>query len=180
MTLKRDKRQVRQKLTNLPDKLETYQTPAEEHPPKKPKLDEKQRQMLIERIILEAMEEGKFDNLPGAGKPLEFDDNPYVEPGQALAFGLLKNNGFAPEWIERDKAIRKELEAARKLLRLAWQQRRSNPAHESRWQAALGRFEEGLHKLNRKIDDFNLIVPVLSCQRPRLRLADEVRLAQEE
>jgi len=122
------------------------------------------------------MKDGLFDDLPGKGKPLIFDDNPYLEPGQDLAFDLLKNNDFAPEWIERDKEIRRELKAARKRLRLAWQHSSTEPARRK----ARERFAESLDKLNRKIDDFNLIVPIISCQRPRLRLEDEIsRLEQE-
>jgi DnaJ family protein C protein 28 len=180
MSLKPKKDQHLKKLSELPEKLETHQTPAEEQPQKKKPLDEAQRQMLVERLILEAMEEGAFENLPGKGKPLVFEDNPYLEPGQELAFGLLKRNGFAPEWIERDKAIRKELEAARKLLRLAWEQRRRDSSREAKWQAAVAEFEASLNKINRKIDDFNLIVPVLSVHRPKLRLADELRQVQAE
>jgi DnaJ family protein C protein 28 len=177
---KQEKEENLKRLSDLPEKLEAHAAPAEEQPKKRKPLNEAQRQMLIDRQIQEAMENGEFDNLPGKGKPLVFDDNPYLEPGQELAFGLLKRNGFAPEWIERDKAIRKELEAAQKLLRNAWQQRRGDPSREAKWQAAVAQFEAALTKLNRKIDDLNLIVPVLSAQRPRLRPADEVRRIQEE
>jgi hypothetical protein len=45
---------------------------------------------------------------------------------------------------------------------------------------AVARFEVQLNKLNRKISDFNLIVPIVSKQRARLRLADELRRLQEE
>lgn len=89
--------------------------------------------------------------------------------------GVKKNNGFAPEWIAHDKDIREELEAARARLRAAWAQRQANPSDETAWQAALARFDETLTQLNRKIDDFNLIVPIPSCRRVRLELADELR-----
>ena len=37
---------------------------------------------ISEDKIEKAMEEGKFDNLKGAGKPFEWDDeNPYEDPG---------------------------------------------------------------------------------------------------
>jgi DnaJ family protein C protein 28 len=134
----------------------------------------------VENRIQEAMQSGAFDDLRGKGKPLDLNSNPYLEPGQELAFGLLKNQGFAPEWIERDKEIRRELADARDELRTAWRHRQANPAHESVWQVAVARFEVQLNKLNRKISDFNLIVPIVSKQRARLRLADELRRLQEE
>jgi DnaJ family protein C protein 28 len=141
---------------------------------------EAERQALVERRIQEAMAEGAFDHLPGKGKPLKLNRNPYLVPGQDLAFGLLKNNGLAPEWIERDKEIRQELEAARQELRLARSRRQAGLAGDTTWQAALAHFEVRLAKLNRKIDDFNLIVPVVSKQRLRLRLASELRRLEKE
>ena len=131
----------------------------------------------VEQRIQEAMANGAFDDLPGKGAPLSLDSNPYLEPGQELAFGLLQNNGFAPEWIERDKEIRRDLEAARAALKAA---RQRCGGDGSAWQAAVARFESQLNKLNRKIDDFNLITPVVSCQRARLQLAAELRRAQED
>ncbi len=60
---------------------------------------------LIERQIREAMEEGKFDNLPHQGEPLPNDENPYAGDW-GLAFHVLKNYGAAPPWIEADKEVR--------------------------------------------------------------------------
>jgi DnaJ family protein C protein 28 len=169
---------------DLRQKLEEYQIPAEAEEKGSDSADPRSRdagrQMLVERKIQEAMENGAFDNLPGRGKPLPLNTNPYLEPGQELAFGLLQNNGFAPDWIERDQAIRQELEMARRQLGRAWQQYRTDPAYEAAWQRAVDRFARQLEKLNRQIDDFNLIVPVLSCQRCRLRLARELRRIQED
>lgn len=39
----------------------------------KPRLTDAQRRLLVERRIAEAMEQGKFDNLPGAGKPIKIE-----------------------------------------------------------------------------------------------------------
>ena len=60
---------------------------------------------LIERQIRQAIEEGKFDNLPHQGKPLPNDENPYAGEW-GLAFHVLRNAGFAPPWIEADKEVR--------------------------------------------------------------------------
>jgi DnaJ family protein C protein 28 len=177
---KKHKQLQRKTLEDLRDKLTaTSSRPEEKSASEKTKTNEKARQIWVERLIQEAMERGEFDNLPGKGKPLKFDENPYLEPGQEWAFGLLKRNGFAPEWIERDKEIRTEMAELRRQLQLAWQQRQDNPANESKWQAALSRCEERLTKLNRKIDAFNLIVPVVSLQRSRIRLVDELRRLEE-
>jgi methylphosphotriester-DNA--protein-cysteine methyltransferase len=63
---------------------------------------------LIERQIREAMEHGKFDELPRRGEPLPNDENPYAGD-MALAFHMLKNAGVAPPWVEADKEVRELL-----------------------------------------------------------------------
>ena len=49
------------------------------------------------------MERGDFKDLPGKGKPQQLDDNPYIPPAVRMANQMLKDNGFAPRWIEIDK-----------------------------------------------------------------------------
>lgn len=177
--------QHQQKLEQIGESLESHQLPPEigdraaDQPtlPVTPKSDElkareRARQSLVEQKIQQAMAAGAFDNLPGKGKPLNLKKNPYSDSANELAFDLLQNNQLAPEWIERDKEIRRELEAARATLQAAWQSHQLEPA---RWESALADFTQRLEKLNRKIDDFNLIAPVLSVQRARLRLENELR-----
>ena len=63
------------------------------------------REMLIDRQIREAMDEGKFENLPHQGEPLPLvDDSAAGE--WALAYRMLKGASFAPPWIEADKEVR--------------------------------------------------------------------------
>ncbi len=67
---------------------------------------------LIDRIaeqrILEAFERGELDDLPGAGQPLELDDDALVPVEMRLACRVLKNAGFVP----RELTLRGELLAA--------------------------------------------------------------------
>ena len=62
---------------------------------------------LADRRIEEAMREGKFDNLPGAGQPLELEDMPAEENARLMwwAIRLLKQNDFIPEEIRWHKAL---------------------------------------------------------------------------
>jgi DnaJ homologue, subfamily C, member 28, conserved domain len=63
------------------------------------------REKLIDRQVREAMDEGKFDNLPHQGEPLPLvDDSAAGE--WALAYRMLKGASFAPPWIETDKEVR--------------------------------------------------------------------------
>ena len=50
---------------------------------------------IADRLIEDAMKEGKFDNLPGAGKPLELEPMPPEENARAAwwAIRLLKKTG---------------------------------------------------------------------------------------
>ncbi len=44
----------------------------------------------IEDLIQRAIQEGKFSDLPGKGKPLRLDDNPHADPDWQLAYHLLE------------------------------------------------------------------------------------------
>ena len=71
-------------------------------------------EILAEQRILDAIQRGELDNLPGAGKPLEFDDDPFVSPEQRMMNRILKNAGISPREVILRKEIanlRKELEA---------------------------------------------------------------------
>ena len=62
---------------------------------------------LADKRIEDAMKEGKFDNLPGAGKPLDLEPIPAEENARLTwwALRILKNNDFTPEEIRWRKAI---------------------------------------------------------------------------
>jgi len=52
--------------------------------------------LLAERRIEEAIARGEFDELPGAGRPLELDDDPLVPEDMRVACRILKNAGYVP------------------------------------------------------------------------------------
>jgi len=76
------------------------------------------RETLIERQIREAMEDGRFDDLPHQGERLPLDDDGLAGEW-ALAHRLLKNAGVAPAWIEADKQARALLDERDRLLERA-------------------------------------------------------------
>lgn len=67
---------------------------------------------LAEQRIAEAMARGEFDDLPGAGQPLELDDDTLVPEELRVAYRLLKNAGFVPPEVE----ARRELASLEELL----------------------------------------------------------------
>jgi len=62
----------------------------------------------VERLIREAQERGEFDNLPGAGKPIEGLDRPHDELWWVKRLLEREKLSLTPETL----ALRKELEAA--------------------------------------------------------------------
>ena len=75
----------------------------------------------IEEQLRKAIEEGKFDDLPGKGKPLHLDEiNPHADSDWELAYHIIKEGGFTLPWIETIREIEKDIETARKELQRAW------------------------------------------------------------
>ena len=63
-------------------------------------------QKIIEARIKSAQKKGAFDNLPGAGKPIVFEENGSVPEDLRLAYKILKNADCLPPEIELRKEIR--------------------------------------------------------------------------
>jgi len=57
-------------------------------------------ELIAERKIADAAAQGEFDNLPGAGRPLDLDEDPLVPEEQRMANRILRNAGFKPPELE--------------------------------------------------------------------------------
>ncbi len=131
----------------------------------------------VEEQIHDAMERGLFDNLPGYGKPLNLDDNPYAGD-KAMGYHLLKNNGYAPAEVELIKDIRTERERAEaKIAKIIWRSktlraRRVPPfpsekrAFNTSVEKAAAEYEQTLHNINKKILTLNIQTPSVLHQTP--------------
>jgi hypothetical protein len=64
---------------------------------------------IADRKIREAMDEGAFAQLDGAGRPLDLQENPFEDASMRMAHRILRNNGFAPAWIEEGQEIDREI-----------------------------------------------------------------------
>ena len=60
---------------------------------------------IAERKIAEAIARGELDDLPGAGKPLELDDDSNVPEDLRVAYRILKNAGFVPPQVDSLREI---------------------------------------------------------------------------
>ena len=55
---------------------------------------------IAEARIQEALRAGELSNLPGAGKPLQLDDDSMIPKELRAAYRILKNSGFLPPEIQ--------------------------------------------------------------------------------
>jgi hypothetical protein len=84
---------------------------------------------LADKRIEDAMKEGKFDNLPGAGKPIDLEPMPADENARLTwwAIRILKGNDVTPDevvWRKRVDVLKGELaetQSERRLRALAQQ-----------------------------------------------------------
>ena len=60
---------------------------------------------IAEQKIREAIEAGEFDNLVGAGKPIDLEEYFQTPEHLRMAYSILKSAGCAPEEIELMKEI---------------------------------------------------------------------------
>src|SRR5215471_19134529 len=110
---------------------------------------------LVDKKIREAMAAGEFENLSGAGKPIDLSENPFEDPDWRQAHRLLRNAGFAPSWIEERKDIDASLEVTRLTLartRAIFHKARNTideQAARQRWQEAKSSFQVKVAELNR-------------------------------
>ncbi len=65
---------------------------------------------IAEKRIKEAIREGQFDNLPGKGKPLVFEDDSMIPQDLRMAYKILKNAGFIPPELQTEKEIKNALD----------------------------------------------------------------------
>ncbi|CRK93470.1 CLUMA_CG007006, isoform A [Clunio marinus] len=129
---------------------------------------------VVEDLIQEAMNKGDFNNLSGAGKPLKDlqSQNPYVDFTTHKMNKILIDNGFTPAWILLHKEIRVDIDELKECLKKE-RSKFHNPLelHETFfWDKTLKKAQENVTKINKKIDNFNLIVPTMSKQMTHIQL----------
>ncbi len=114
---------------------------------------------IVEEKIREAMARGEFDNLPGKGRPVILEDYPFTPPEWRLAFKILADAGFVPDWIALDNEIRERIENWQ---REAKSLRKGDPGK-------LRQLQEEVEEINRLIELFNLKVPIKWLQRRKFK-----------
>ena len=125
---------------------------------------------LAEKRIEDAMREGKFDNLPGAGKPLDLEPMPADENARMTWWMLriLKNNNFTPEevrWRRQIDGLKAELDRA---------------TTEQRVDVLVKTINGLVHQINTLgTNAINLAVAPVSAEAERQRLRERLAVAAE-
>ena len=89
----------------------------------------------VEGGLQTAVKTGAFDNLPGKGKPLRLDSNPFTKDS-ALATELLKESGFSLPFIEEKREIVAAVSKQEKQLLRIWERYDGSEAARQKWALA--------------------------------------------
>lgn len=143
-----------------------------------------ERADLIEELIQEGFEKGHFDNLPGKGKPLNLNKNPYAADME-LANELLKENDLPPVWIlQRNEILAKVARLRSEIERQwTWHEREFGIATTDkgritiRWDDYCLKWANEIVELNKAIDAFNLKRPLDNLEIFKLNLESELKRA---
>ena len=139
----------------------------------------------IDQQIEEAQRSGKFDNLPGKGKPLKLNENPFQDPALDAAYTLLKDNDFTLPWIAEGKEIDEELAKARTALAHSWAfyQREVSEGYaawaKSEWTRAENVFREQISTINKKIQNYNISIPNSRFEKMKINPEREIEKVQK-
>jgi DnaJ family protein C protein 28 len=127
----------------------------------------------LDRIVGDAIRRGDFADLPGAGKPLDLDDNPFVGEW-GLAYKIVKDAGETLPWIalgnevDADKArLRAQLARAADDLR-ALRERGDRPPHDAERERLRPLYLAAAARLDRKLADLTIQIPHWRFDRGRL------------
>jgi len=114
----------------------------------------------VEDQIQKAIQDGKFGNLRGQGKP-------FTHLGTDAFEQLVKEQGFRPHYVELDAEILAKAEIARQAVRRTYEwvrQARGGGSldrqyAQDEWDKALRSFEQRIEEINKLIQTFNLELP---------------------
>ncbi|XP_007519800.2 dnaJ homolog subfamily C member 28 [Erinaceus europaeus] len=137
---------------------------------------------LVEDLIQESMAKGDFDNLSGKGKPLKkFSGCSYIDPMTHNLNRILIDNGYQPEWILMQKEIKDTIDQLRGAILMSRKKLGNpmTPVEQKQWNQVCEQFHEDIRKLNKRVSDYNLIVPLLTRQKVHFNAQKEILRAQE-
>lgn len=146
---------------------------------------------MVESKIQEGINQGILNDLPGKGKPLDFDE-PHAKSEYWAANKIMKNANFEPKWLKLAKEIRENKEELLKMIethgRWLEEQKELLPEVKSSKRKQLldttqrvhekkqAKYMKLVQEINPKTREMNLLVPTPQLQK---KLIDE-RLWEEQ
>ncbi|MBA3469072.1 MAG: DUF1992 domain-containing protein [Herpetosiphonaceae bacterium] len=150
----------------LAARLRGEQLPNTDQPPglatadqnkKEPPLTAARVGTLAEQRIQAAIEEGMFDNLDGAGQPLNLYDDMHIPSDMRMAFRLMKGQNLGAPWVEPQRDYERQLGRYlvwRKNINARWAS--ASPAEQDELRAELAL---RIKAINNLIHSLNALVP---------------------
>lgn len=143
---------------------------------------------IVEERIRKAMERGEFNNLKGKGKPLDLREKPFEDPDMRIAYKILNNAGFSPYWVAIGKEIDAEISGCWQLVeqfvvfveRMRREERLNSRLITIRREEVLEICSKKLAKANKKIENYNFIVPMYWLQRKKIDEEKEMARIREK
>lgn len=167
------KRRYQEEISRSPEDPQSDQGVGELSAPRK------DWQSLVEEQIAKL----DLNNLRNKGKPLNLNENPYLDPADAATHRLLRDAGFTLPWIDDSRKIDADLEKARRRLEQAhaeYLERRDAQicaGHqwvEGSWEAAQRDFHQEVERINQQIRDYNLKSPSAALHKFSVRVDEEL------
>jgi len=129
-------------------------------------------QILIDQMIRESIGDGDVSHLPGAGKPLKLDDDPFTPADMQVSFKIMKDNDVTPDWMMAGKFLNEAEEKLRTQLEhraTRYQQQQKEAFRkgavleeiqiENSWKLYITEFSDRVEHHNKKVLLYNISVP---------------------
>lgn len=134
---------------------------------------------IVESRIQDAITEGVFDGLPGAGEPLVERPEESLAGANWVGNKILRDAGALPEWLVIAREIERESEAlaameARHAQLIAAAVTGGWPLYAPRIAELEAKFEAAARALRRKQDQWNYDAPAMSLERPAIWVEERV------
>lgn len=142
-----------------------------------PRRTEAEIMQQVDSSLETAVAEGKLDNLPGKGKRLVLDTNPFTRDS-AISTEILKQNGFSLPFVEERRDIETAVAQQEKKLLRVWEYYDGSEASKQKWTQAKQTFIAEIATLNKKILTYNLKAPSVQLHLRHIKAEERIRELQ--
>ena len=144
------------------------------------------RTNLVDKLLKDLIGNGDISGLPGAGQPLQMDDNAYTPAESRAANKIMRDHNVIPGWIHAGQTL-DQIEArlheqvnersARYVLDKRQGKSRSERDIDRLWQRFIGTYCKRVDRYNRETMQYNLTVPQGITHKPILEAENLIQRA---